>query len=160
MLDIVFNFETKKGSYPKTFFAETIKTALAVLGFSKEKIGLSINLVEERRMRFLNKRYRGKDQATDVLSFPLFKGAMLKERFSLSSRAKKTRSGIIELGDIFICLPVIRQRAKLEHKNPEAFLRLLVVHGFLHLVGFDHEQFGEQQVMEKMEQRILRRVGL
>lgn len=158
MLDIVFNHAAGRNQYQKIFFAKIIKTALAVLGWRETSVGLSINLVGERRMRFLNKKYRGKDQAADVLSFPLFRKAVLGERLLIPLRAKKAGSDIIELGDVFICLPVIRQRAELENKSPKALLRLLVAHSFLHLLGFDHEQMRKQRVMEKAEQRILQKL--
>lgn len=109
-------------------------------------------------MRLLNKEHRGKDRVTDALSFPLLKKTALKERLLGHGRAKKAGRGIIELGDVFVCLPVIRQQAELENKNPEVLLRLLVVHSFLHLLGFDHEKMKEQKIMESVEQKILQKL--
>lgn len=158
MLDIVFNHAAGEGQYQKIFFVKIIKTALAVLHLNKKHVGLSINLVGERRMRLLNKEHRGKDKATDVLSFPLFSKTALKEQLLGHGRAKKASHGIIELGDIFMCLPVIRQQDELENKNPEVLLRLLVAHSFLHLLGFDHEKMKEQKIMESAEQKILQKL--
>lgn len=94
---------------------------------------LSVNLVEENRIQELNKQYRDKDKPTDVLSFPLGDGN----------------------GDIFICLSIAKNEAKSENINVEDKLAQLVVHGFLHLQGYDHQTDEEEKEMTKLERKIL-----
>jgi rRNA maturation RNase YbeY len=83
-------------------------------------------------MRALNKRYRRKDRPTDVLSFP-------------SPRDFRSRSGY--LGDLAICVPVLRRQAREQGHAETRELRVLLVHGLLHLLGFDHEK-GPRQARE------------
>ena len=93
-------------------------------------------------MRTLNRRYRGKDRTTDVLSFPLREG-----RFS----------GIQPhvLGDIVLSLPTASRQAKAAGEKYHVEIRRLLVHGYLHLLGYDHERSGvEAGRMESREQRL------
>ncbi len=88
------------------------------------------------KARKMNREYRRRDEATDILSFPAgVKG---------------------DLGDIFICPPVARKKAALRGEGYREYLALLVVHGVLHLGGYDHHTDRESKRMEKMEEKILR----
>src|SRR3989344_4476923 len=89
-----------------------LKVACELLGLQRQEIDVGIHIVSPARMRTLNRKYRGKDKPTDVLSFPL-----------------NIKHDILYLGDIFI--------NRIDAKKNLAFL---VVHGFLHLMGFDHER--------------------
>ncbi len=98
-------------------------------------------------MRTLNRTYRGKDRTTDVLSFAMREGRFSRIRPEL-------------LGDIVICAPAAaRQAASLGHSYGREIDRLLV-HGLLHLVGYDHER-GEREGerMRRKEDRLLTRLG-
>ena len=98
---------------------------------------LSITIVSPRRMRELNKKYRGKDKATDVLSFPLW------TKRELSTQAKK--HGILDLGDIFI-----------NSRDAKKNFLFLTTHGFLHLLGFDHERsHREKKLMFALQDEII-----
>lgn len=106
------------------------------------KISGSISLIlsGESEMRRLNKNYRHKDRATDVLSFPTFDG-------------EKIPGGIKgELGDIFICPSVIKKNFGREYNKR---LRHLFLHGTLHLLGFDHQDEKKAKRMEEVENKIL-----
>lgn len=88
------------------------------------QLSMSVRLVDERTMKQLNSGYRKKNYATDVLSFPA--PSFFKDH------------GV--LGDIVVCLPVLQRQAR-EMKHPaERELEILIVHGVLHLLGFDHEE--------------------
>jgi len=97
-------------------------------GENKEGAGLSIALVGQGRIRELNKKYRGKNRATDVLAFP--------------------GDG---LGEIVICLREVKKNAKRYRSNPEKELARVLIHGILHLLGYDHEQ--SEQAAEKMREK-------
>jgi len=103
---------------------------------------VSVLLVGDKAMRSLNLRYRGKDRTTDVLSFPLREG-----RFS--------RIQPHVLGDIVLSLPAAARQAKAAGDSYRSEIGRLLVHGYLHLLGYDHEQSrGEARRMEERERRL------
>lgn len=105
---------------------------------------VAIRLVGESEGHELNLTYRGKDYATNVLSFP----AELPAGVDLPI-----------LGDIVICAPVVQREARVQGKDCRAHFAHLTVHGVLHLLGFDHEDPREAQSMEALERDILASLG-
>ena len=105
---------------------------------------LSVRVVDEAEGQALNRQYRGKDYATNVLSFP----AELPDGVDLPL-----------LGDLVLCAPVVAREAAEQGKPEHAHWAHLVVHGVLHLLGFDHETSVEADVMEGEERRVLARLG-
>lgn len=99
---------------------------------------LTIRIVGEDESRALNAGYRGKDKPTNVLSFP---------------------GGGGMLGDLVICAPVVAREALEQGKQARAHWAHMVVHGCLHLRGYDHEHELDAQRMEAREKRILRGLG-
>jgi probable rRNA maturation factor len=117
----------------------------AALGARAAGREISVLLVGRSASRTLNAQYRGRERATNVLSFPVPAGAALT-------------SGL--LGDLVICPAVLRAEARAQHKSARAHWTHLVVHGVLHLVGYDHEREAEALRMERREIRVLRRLGV
>jgi probable rRNA maturation factor len=112
---------------------------------------MTVALVSDARMRALNRQYRGMDYATDVLSFPV-NPVPLED-----SRASQSR-GNRHLGDIVIAQGVARRQARAAgHDSPEE-LRILALHGLLHLLGYDHER--DKGQMARLERRLRRKGGL
>lgn len=147
MLDLVFNNFTADKKYGLSFFRSIIRGAIKNLGFTGGNVELSINLVGESRIKALNKRYLGKNKTTDVLSFPI----------SGKISIKPIDNGIITLGDIFICLPVAKRDALKEGMSLNSKLALLTAHGFLHLLGYDHEKSKKgAERMFKLQEKILK----
>lgn len=107
---------------------------------------LSIRIIDEKEMQALNFEYRKKHKATNVLSFP----AHMPEGFALP---------VPLLGDIVICAPVIVAEAKAQGKTLEAHWVHMLLHGILHLLGFDHQTDKQAEVMEKKEVEILSQLG-
>jgi probable rRNA maturation factor len=103
----------------------------------------TIRVVDEIEGRELNHRYRGKDAATNVLAFA-YEGAEL---------------GYNCLGDLVICAPLVSSEAAEQGKPAEAHWAHLVVHGMLHLQGFDHRDDSEAAQMEELEAQILGILG-
>lgn len=99
---------------------------------------ITLRIVGAREARRLNARFRKKDYATNVLSFPYGEGR----------------------GDVVLCHPVIRREARAQGKAVAAHYAHLVVHGVLHLRGYRHEKKREAQRMARAEARLLRRLGL
>jgi probable rRNA maturation factor len=133
MLDIVVQNFTKDKEFADSFFVDILKKAEKELKIKHLYMELSFNLVGSEKIRTLNKKYRNKNSATDVLSFPLLD---LDNPISTDSRV----DDILTLGDIFISLPVARKKAVQEDKTIIQELQFLTVHGFLHLLGYDHER--------------------
>ena len=99
----------------------------------------------------LNARYRGRDNATNVLSFPVP---------ALPAMATAPRGEARPLGDLVICASVVRAEARRQHKTIKAHWAHLVIHGALHLLGYDHEQDEEARRMERREVAVLKRFGI
>ncbi len=133
-------------AYSPHALARAIRTALAAavprVPALRRRRGwsFSVRLVGEAEARDFNARFRGKDYVPNVLSFPLDDGDYL--------------------GDLVVCVPVLAREAQAQHKTMAAHAQHLVVHGLLHLLGYDHLAPAEADVMEALEIRILRDVGL
>ncbi|HEY4507184.1 MAG TPA: rRNA maturation RNase YbeY [Candidatus Paceibacterota bacterium] len=150
MIDLVINNFTKYKGLSRSFWQRIIIESSKTAGFEKYILDLSINLVGDAKMKSLNKKYRGKNLSTDVLSFPL------KEKISIGDK----KDGIISLGDIFICLPVAKKHAAIENVGLDFKVTFLAVHGFLHLLGFDHEKSPtEERRMFYLQDKILLGLG-
>ncbi|MFV1997087.1 MAG: rRNA maturation RNase YbeY [Acidiferrobacterales bacterium] len=105
---------------------------------------LTVRLVDEQEMSKLNDRYRHKQGPTNVLSFPF-------------EDPPGVRSGI--LGDIVICAPVVRREAKEQNKTVQSQWAHMVVHGVMHLQGYNHETGKEALEMEKRETGVMKELG-
>ncbi|NII71605.1 putative rRNA maturation factor [Dyella sp. SG562] len=106
---------------------------------------LSIRIVDAKEGRALNRDYRGKDYATNVLSFP----AELPPGVALPL-----------IGDLAICAPVVAREAAEQGKAPRDHWAHMTVHGVLHLLGYDHLEDAEAEAMEALETRILAGLGI
>lgn len=111
---------------------------------SRKEAELSVALISSERMRKLNRRYRGKNRATDVLAFPESK--VLLEKFKVGI-AQKTEN----LGEIVICLGEVKENAKRFNSSFETELAYVLIHGILHLLGYNHEI--SEQKAKKMEEK-------
>lgn len=122
---------------------EAAKAALQSLPSADAGFGdVTVLLTDDETVRDLNARFRGKDSPTNVLSFP----------------AHDTAHG--HLGDIALAYGVCAREAVEQDKTLVAHLQHLVVHGVLHLVGYDHEDDAEAETMENLERQILAGLGL
>ena len=110
---------------------------------------LAIHIVDSEEGQALNRHYRGKDYATNVLSFPAERppGLPKSARFPL-------------LGDLVICAPVVAREAAEQGKPVNAHYAHMTVHGVLHLLGWDHENDADAQAMEQLEREILAGLGI
>lgn len=101
---------------------------------------LTVRLVDEEEGRELNRDYRGKDYATNVLTFVYEQEPVCQ-------------------GDLVLCAPVVKREAEEQGKSVDAHYAHLIVHGILHLQGYDHEHEAEAQAMEAVETHIVRKLG-
>jgi len=113
---------------------------------------VSVAIVRDARVRALNRRYRRKDYATDVLSFPAGDARLQPRAPSREVRAKRF------LGDIVIARGVAARQARQAGHSSAVELRILALHGLLHLLGYDHER--DNGRMRSLEQRLLKQAGV
>ncbi len=102
---------------------------------------VTVRIVGAAEARRLNREFRGRDYATNVLSFTY------------------SRDGGRLFGDLVLCAPVVRREAAAQHKPVAAHYAHLIVHGMLHLQGYDHEQQRAALQMERRERRVLAALG-
>jgi probable rRNA maturation factor len=117
---------------------------------------VAIAIVSDARIRALNKRFRRQDKVTDVLSFP--GDALPGSRVSLAPRA--SRIAPRSLGDIVIAAGVARRQARDAGHPYAAELRVLALHGLLHLLGYDHHHPADGGRMARIERRLRAQGGL
>ena len=125
---------TLTGLPSRTKFRQWAKAAIRV------NAEVTIRIVAEAEGRELNNTYRGKDYATNVLTFPFTDDPHL-------------------MGDIVICAPVVATEAFAQNKSLEAHYAHLTVHGILHLHGYDHEIEAQAELMESLETAIVSKLG-
>lgn len=117
---------------------------LGVIPRFRDQAEVTIRLVDEVESHSLNMNYCGQDRPTNVLAFPC--EAPPEMKLSL-------------LGDIVICRQVVEQEAQEQHKQPEAHWAHMVIHGTLHLLGYNHHLDKEAEEMEVLEITILQKLG-
>ena len=116
----------------------------AAIRDERDDSDLSIRMVDEQEGADLNQRYRGKSGATNVLSFPF--DAVTPEPLPM-------------LGDMVICAPIVVREASEQHKTLQAHWAHIVIHGVLHLLGYDHIDDKDAEHMETLETAIMLELG-
>lgn len=133
-----------------------LKTALKLTKAKTNKVSIDISFVDEEEIKNLNSEFRKIDKATDVLSFPTltitpFEKIVVKDH--LEDYNYQTKH--LHLGDIIICEDVAKRQAKDYGHSYERELFYLIVHGYLHLLGFDHIKEQDKIAMRGLEEQIL-----
>ena len=146
-LDVAVSYAVPRAGVPAAVSFR--KWVAAALRGRIREADLAIRIVDAKEGRALNHHYRGKDYATNVLSFP----AELPEGLPKGVKLPL-------LGDLVICAPVVAREAKEQGKPLAAHYAHLTVHGALHLLGWDHEDDKEADAMEQLEREILADLGL
>ncbi|WP_299001957.1 rRNA maturation RNase YbeY [uncultured Shewanella sp.] len=116
----------------------------AVLEGRMDEAELTIRIVDSEESQQLNHDYRGKDKPTNVLSFPFEAPAEI---------------ALPLLGDLIICAPVVTGEAQAQNKTLQAHWAHMVVHGTLHLLGYDHIDDADAEEMESLETKIITQLG-
>ncbi len=130
--------------------------ALGPRGAGRE---IAVRVVAPRESRALNKLWRGKDQPTNVLSFPAPDAMRVKHRHRPARRGLPADEPL-PLGDLVICADVVRREAEEHGKRLSAHWAHMVVHGTLHLAGYDHETGDRERLrMERREIAVLKSFG-
>ena len=139
VVEVVFGAPGWRAALPRVEWLAR-RCVAAALADQGESGHLTLLLTDDAEIRRLNGGFRGKEKATNVLSFPAPYGALT-------------------LGDLAVSLGVLKREAVAEGRVLSAHFAHLVVHGTLHLLGHDHLSAGEAALMERAEARILRRLG-
>ena len=113
---------------------------------------ISIVLGDDELVRRLNREFRDQDRPTNVLSFPLAEGE--------AARAASMPGEPVMLGDVVLAFDTVAREAREQAKSPRDHTLHLVVHGVLHLMGYDHGSEAEARVMERLEQQVLADLGI
>jgi probable rRNA maturation factor len=134
---------------PLTSFCEQVRREL---GFPEESV--TVCFVSDPAIARMNRKFRGKQGPTDVLSFPAHRSRARRARLL---QRRQTRSGHY-VGDIVISPETARRYARRRSHGLASELRVLILHGMIHLAGFDHEK--DSGEMMQLERRLRRRLGL
>lgn len=118
---------------------QTARRILEIL--DQDEAELSLALVDNRQIQKLNARYRNRNEPTDVLSFP---------------SGESLPTGIQILGDVVISVEKAEEQARKRRKTLEQEMESLLIHGILHLLGYDHERSKDAKIMRRLEKKISR----
>jgi len=117
---------------------------------NEKEVQVSLRVVGEEESQSLNKEYRNKDKSTNVLSFPMEIPQALVDEIDMP----------VILGDLIICAPVVEQEARQQNKTSKAHWAHMVIHGMLHLQGYDHISDEQAEEMEILEIKLLQQLGI
>jgi probable rRNA maturation factor len=134
----------KKINNPSNYIKKKINKIFKFNSLKIKRFSLTILLTGNSKMRYLNKKFRNKNKTTDVLSFP---------NLSAVDFNKKTNTEIY-LGDIALSYEIINRRSK--NSNFDSEFDKMWIHGYLHLLGYDHKKFKDYKVMKKIEEKIIK----
>ena len=134
----------KKIKNPSNYIKKKIKKISKFNSLRKKRFSLTILLTGNSKMKYLNKKFRNKNKTTDVLSFPNLGIVDLKKRTNTKTY----------LGDIALSYEIINRRSK--DSNFDLEFDKMWIHGYLHLLGYDHKKVKDYKVMKKIEDRILK----
>jgi probable rRNA maturation factor len=140
-IDIEINSQSQQ--IPSQEKCETWITA-ALKSQKLQDAEVSLYIVDEKESQELNTQYRGKENPTNILSFP----ADIPEEV-----------GVPLLGDLVICAPVVEREAKEQQKSLDAHWAHMLIHGSLHLLGYDHIEDEDAEQMENLETSIIVNLG-
>jgi probable rRNA maturation factor len=141
-LELELQIATQQDNIPSK--ESLIVWSKSALRDERRQAEMVIRLVDEDEIQGLNRQYRGKDNPTNVLSFP-------------SNLPEIVDSDL--LGDLVICVPVVVRESQEQGKPPEAHWAHMVVHGVLHLLGYDHQDEEDAQTMEQLETDVMVTLG-
>ena len=134
----------KKIKDPNNYIKKKIKKIFKLNSLKKRHISLTILLTGNSKMKYLNKKFRNKNKTTDVLSFPNLGIVDLKKRTNTKTY----------LGDIALSYEIINRRSKTSNFDLE--FDKVWIHGYLHLLGYDHKKIKDYKVMKKIEEKIIK----
>ena len=154
MFEIVYNVIEEKEEYQK-IIQKVLEKCFKEEKMIDTKMMVTITLTNDENIKKINKQYRNIDNETDVLSFPMF------ERDELENKIKNRLFEYEDvLGDIVISIPKVEEQAKEYGHSFERELSYMIVHGFYHLMGYDHIKEEDKKEMRPKEEKILNQLNI
>lgn len=157
--EIIYKNINKKEKYESTI-KDVVKECFKTEKLEDTNLYISITLTNPEEIEKLNKQYRNIDRATDVLSFPMFEKDELKEFIHKSTQVGEQNIQADILGDVVISIPRVYEQAEEYGHSFERELSYMVVHGFYHLMGYDHIEEQDKSIMREKEETILSKLGI
>lgn len=148
---LVLDFSKQKTTFlvSRQWVQKLLAKCLVVMKFpSNAMYSISVALVDNRTIKELNREFRHKDAVTDVLAW---------EGDRKMPQSKQVRN-TVDLGEIIICFPQTQKQAKEFGVSFQQEFKKLLVHGFLHILGYDHIKKKDREIMESLEEKLMRRV--
>ena len=156
--EIIYKNLEKNEKYESTI-KQVIKECFKVEKLDRTNLYISITLTEPNEIEKINKQYRNIDKPTDVLSFPMFEKDELDKFIEENSKNSYLNVQADILGDVVISIPKVYEQAEEYGHSFERELSYMVVHGFYHLMGYDHMEEEDKIIMRQKEERILEKIG-
>ena len=154
MFEIIYNEVEENPIYEK-IIGKVVHKCYEEENLQNSKLILTITLTTPKHIQEINKTYRNTDRATDVLSFPIFEKQELDKKIKLQDFKFEDM-----LGDIIISVDKVEKQAKEYGHSFERELSYMVVHGFYHLMGYDHIEEKDKEIMRKKEEKILEQLKI
>lgn len=154
MCEIIYEDVEPNEEYEKTI-KKVLEECYKTENLTNSKLIITITLTTPEKIRQINNEYRQIDKSTDVLSFPMFEKTELDEKI-------KKQEFLHEdvLGDIIISVQKVEEQAKEYGHSFERELSYMVVHGFYHLMGYDHIEEKDKIIMRPKEENVLSKLGI
>lgn len=137
---------------------KVVETCFKEENLTKTNLYLNVILTNPETIRKTNKQYRNIDKETDVLSFPMFEKNEIEERINKSLKINELIEDV--LGDIMISIPRVIEQAKEYGHSTTRELAYMVVHGFYHVMGYDHIKEEDKVIMRPKEEYILNKLNI
>ncbi len=136
---------------------KVVKTCFEEENLVKTNLYLNVILTNPETIKETNKKYRDIDKETDVLSFPMFEKEEVNEIINQSSKSEPIED---VLGDIMISIPRVIEQSKEYGHSVERELAYMIVHGFYHVMGYDHIKEEDKLIMRPKEEFILNKLNI
>ena len=157
--EIIYKNLEKKQKYESTI-KQVVTECFKKENLDKTNLYMSITLTNPEEIEKLNMQYRNIDRPTDVLSFPMFEKDELDNFIKENSKNTDVNEEGDILGDIVISIPRVYEQAEEYGHSFERELAYMVVHGFYHLMGYDHIEENDKKVMRAKEESVLNELGI
>ncbi len=149
MYEVIYQEIEEKKEY-EAIIEKVLVKCFEEEGLENSKLSITITLTTPKNIQEINQKYRGIDKETDVLSFPMFEKEELEKKI-------QERDFFYEdiLGDIIVSIEKVQEQAKEYGHSFERELSYMIVHGFYHLMGYDHIKDEDKNKMRPKEEKIL-----
>ncbi len=162
--EIIFKGIPEKEEY-QVLIEKVMQKCFEVENINPTSLYICITLTNPENIRKINKQYRNIDKETDVLSFPMYEKQELENilaKHKIEEWKEETENEALQeiLGDIIISIPRVQEQAEEYGHSFEREFAYMLVHGFYHLMGYDHMTEAEKKEMREKEEKILSKIGL